>query len=442
MNFTSGEISFNALPPRPVSSSQGQAMRSVDAALHPQTDPSSRMRILVTDGGERSALAVTRALGKYHADVLVGAETERCLAATSRYCWKSFTYASPYRQPLAFLNDLVDAIRRHRVTILLPMSDVTMTLVEQESHVLAQHTTLPIPPEEAFSTLSDKSRLLQLARTLDVPVPETVYVPPGQLTSVIDAIPEFPVVVKPFRSLVNIGGTWRKTGVHYASRRAELERLYRDIDYLQFPSLIQRRVDGQGQGVFALMDRGKVIALFAHLRLRERPPTGGVSVLCESISLPEPATGYALRLLRHVGWHGVAMVEFKVDRLTGIPMLMEVNCRFWGSLQLAVDAGVNFPDLLCRLAVGQTVPPSPPAYRIGIRSRWLLGDLDSLLARLFKPQPMLAAPDLPFSLRALLDFCRFPQPCTRNEVFRLSDPLPSAFELYEYLAHTLRALTR
>src|SRR2546430_8599658 len=79
-------------------------------------------------------------------------------------------------------------------------------------------------------------------------------------------------------------------------------------------------------------------------------------------------------ILDHVGWHGAAMVEFKV-RADGRPYLMEINPRFWGSLQLAIDAGVDFPWLAYQLAAGLT-PDSVEGYRIGVRNRWLLGDLD------------------------------------------------------------------
>ena len=36
-----------------------------------------------------------------------------------------------------------------------------------------------------------------------------------------------------------------------------------------------------------------------------------------------------------------------------IPLAMEINTRFWGSLQLAVDAGVDFPWLLYRMVSGE-----------------------------------------------------------------------------------------
>ena len=60
---------------------------------------------------------------------------------------------------------------------------------------------------------------------------------------------------------------------------------------------------------------------------------------------------------------------------------MEVNGRFWGSLQLGTDAGINFPLILYRLALGECVP-CDLNYQIGVKSRWLLGDLDQLLIRL------------------------------------------------------------
>jgi predicted ATP-grasp superfamily ATP-dependent carboligase len=69
------------------------------------------------------------------------------------------------------------------------------------------------------------------------------------------------------------------------------------------------------------------------------------------------------------------MVEFKIDARTGQPKLLEVNPRFWGSLALAIDAGVNFPYLLTLMALGQDFTPVN-RYRLGHRCRWLLpGDL-------------------------------------------------------------------
>ncbi len=135
-------------------------------------------------------------------------------------------------------------------------------------------------------------------------------------------------------------------------------------------------------GIFTCYRDGKPVLLFGHRRLRERPPWGGVSVLSESVSVDPVAAGFATRLLDAIGWEGVAMVEFKLDDRDGLPKLMEINGRFWGSLQLAIDAGVNFPEVLLRAISGQPDTPQPP-YRIGVRDRWFWGDVDSLLVTMF-----------------------------------------------------------
>jgi predicted ATP-grasp superfamily ATP-dependent carboligase len=178
--------------------------------------------------------------------------------------------------------------------------------------------------------------------------------------------------------------------------------------------------------------------LFAHRRIREKPPWGGVSVLREAVT-PDPAAAeYATRLVRALRWHGVAMVEFKRELSSGVPILMEVNGRLWGSLQLAVDAGMNFPLYLVKLYLGEPVPLFP-SYRPGLRSRWLLGDVDHLLIRLAGDRPL--PHDAPPLRTLLVDFCRFFRRDTRYEIESFSDPGPSLHEIRLYALQLLRSIS-
>lgn len=119
-------------------------------------------------------------------------------------------------------------------------------------------------------------------------------------------------------------------------------RIVASPQLFNYPFTIQSFVKGTGQGVFALFKHGSPVCYFSHRRLREKPPTGGVSVLSESAPLNQQLKESAERLLLSAKWHGVAMVEFRVAE-DGTGYLMEVNPRFWGSLQLAIDSGVDFP---------------------------------------------------------------------------------------------------
>jgi hypothetical protein len=108
---------------------------------------------------------------------------------------------------------------------------------------------------------------------------------------------------------------------------------------------------------------------------------------------------------------------------------MEVNGRFWGSLQLAIDAGLDFPFLACELALGHRREVGA-AYKVGVKSRWLLGDLDHLLLRLFKSDRELNLPEFaPSRLRTLIDFLKLVQPDVHYEVVSRDDPRPFVYEL-------------
>jgi predicted ATP-grasp superfamily ATP-dependent carboligase len=180
-------------------------------------------------------------------------------------------------------------------------------------------------------------------------------------------------------------------------------------------------------------------AAFCHRRLREKPPWGGVSVYRESMPFDSEIVNKSYRLLQTFGWQGPAMVEFKVDNRDGQLKLMEVNGRFWGSLQLALDAGMNFPLLYYRLAIGENAPAQFD-YKAGVRSRWLLGDLDQLLIRWKHHGGQNGFSGYNESrLRASVDFMKFYERDLHYEILRFEDPAPGWYECKAYVRALMRS---
>jgi predicted ATP-grasp superfamily ATP-dependent carboligase len=390
----------------------------------------------VTDGDQRPALAITRSLGRHGIAVVVGAEQADSLASASKYCVRHVTYPSPVQHPDAFERFLLDFVEREHVDVVMPVTDVTTHLVASNSAALSHFTATAVPACETFDFVSNKSLLLQRAGACGVSVPRTHFVDHRDgLPALLDQI-EYPAVIKPARSRIRTHAGWLSTSVQYADTEPELLRKYRDVEYLAaYPSMIQERIVGPGVGVFVLCDRGELRAAFAHRRLREKPPSGGVSVLCESVALDPRLLDDAMKLLRPLAWHGVAMMEFKQDRGTGRAFLMEVNGRFWGSLQLAVDAGVDFPWLSYRLALDRPIA-GPQPYRVGLKSRWLLGDLDHLIMRLFHSDDHQHLPEgMPSRLGALREFVQPAGRSVRYDVISREDRRPFRYEAQQYCRH-------
>jgi len=286
---------------------------------------------------------------------------------------------------------------------------------------------IPSSDLDTVNSLANKHALMHMATELGVPTPATWYADdPDSLPIDLDQL-NYPLVLKPGKSWLVHQGKWDRAAVRFAPDASSAQTILNDEKaFRAHPFILQECVDGHGAGVFALYDHGNPLAFFAHNRLREKPPSGGVSVLSESTSVDPALLTHARSLLDKAKWHGIAMVEFKVSP-EGTPYLMEINTRFWGSLQLAIDAGVDFPWLLYQLACGKQ-PDPVENYKVGVRLRWILGDLDSLY---------LTLRDSRYSFLAKLNAIRrflTPSPTrTRHEVNRWGDFAPAWHELKQYL---------
>ncbi len=389
-------------------------------------------RVLILDANQRSALATARSLGKHCVPLITADETPTALTGCSRYSEHYFCYPNPTTEPEQFITTISKQAIENDIQIILPMTELTTTLLLQHRDNLPNNITVPFADLDTIDSLANKCSLMKLAETLNVPVPRTWFVDdPNNLAVDLETL-TYPIVLKPGKSWVLVGKTWLHTSVRFANNYQQaINIIESDPAFQSHPFMLQECVLGHGQGVFALYNNGNSIAFFSHRRLREKPPRGGVSVLSESVPVNPILLSHAKSLLGAVNWHGVAMVEFKVA-VDGTPYLMEINTRFWGSLQLSIDAGVDFPWLLYNMACSQPVVPIKN-YKTRTRLRWLLGDLDNLYLTLRDKEITINK-----KMYAIIRFIT-PNPFkTKHEVNRWNDFGPFVWEIKQYLKNILR----
>ncbi|MBW7470066.1 ATP-grasp domain-containing protein [Marinobacter sp. M216] len=388
-------------------------------------------RILVLDGNQRASLAAVRSLGSRNLWVAVAESTATSMAGMSRYCKVRATYPDPYESPRLFFEAIVKLVNDLDISFLLPITEATTYVLLRYRDELPQHVTFPFPRSDSVEKLANKNELFKYATIKGVPVPETLFCENAEEgLRKLGQIDHFPIVLKPFKSKILEDGHIVSTRVLIAESAEQARSYLASYNFFSYPFTIQSFIAGTGQGVFALYNHGKPVCYFSHRRIREKPPAGGVSVLSESAPLNDALRLSAEHLLGGVQWHGVAMVEFRVDH-NGTGYLMEVNPRFWGSLQLAIDSGIDFPWWLYLVCTEQQMPEVKWRQR---RVRWILGDLDRLII-------ILKSPNKNYSFgQKLIEVLRFFQPGlqTRHEVNRWNDLRPFWFELRQYL----RALRR
>jgi predicted ATP-grasp superfamily ATP-dependent carboligase len=385
----------------------------------------TRRTVVVTDGEQRAALAVVRTLGAAGYRCIVTSSSRGSIAAGSRFVTRTVPVPNALERPAEFADAIVALVAAERAAVVLPIAEQSLLAILPVRDRLSP-AIVPFPDLASFSALTDKERLLEEASKLGIAIPAQEIVRDVEALASIDLSRlRYPIVLKPARSVSERAGVRASFSVSYASDASALQRKVRALPPAAFPLLLQQRVIGPGIGIFLLLWDGKLKAQFAHERLCEKPPSGGESVYRESVSIDEKLRDRSRALLERFGWRGVAMVEYKRDSETGQPYLMEVNGRFWGSLQLAIDSGVDFPRILVACALGED-GQQMPAYRIGVRSRWWWGQIDHLVGRVRRSA---AADPLPpntrSARRALGDL--FLGPLRRadyEEVLRWTDPGP------------------
>ncbi len=403
--------------------------------------PSDRPPVVVTDGEQRAALAVVRSLGRAGYPVHVCSSRRASLAGASRYAASDSAVPDPLGSAEDYAKAIGERVRSTGAAVLLPVTEASLLGLLPRREMLGD-VRIPWPDAERVSHVCDKAAVLEKAAVIGLHVPfQRLLRRRADLSSHAGARLPFPVVLKPARSVAGARDRRMQLGVSYAETSRELEARVSGLPEEAFPLLLQQRIVGPGIGIFLLLWEGEVLATFAHRRIREKPPSGGVSVYRESVASDPELLGRSRRLLEAFEWEGVAMVEYKVEEATGRPYLMEVNGRFWGSLQLAVDAGVDFPALLVAAALGYA-PEHVHSYRTGIRSRWWWGDVDQLLSRWRHSAEELSLPlNHAGRWRALKDFLHVWRQGDRSEVFRLSDPGPFLRESADWLRRAVRTLS-
>lgn len=396
----------------------------------------ARKSILVTDGEQRATLATVRSLGRAGHDVTVCASRRGSLAGASRYARRECVVPDALSVPARFADAVAHVADSTSADLVVPVSEPSALALLPIRQRL--HGAIPMPTIDCFRAVCDKSAVLALAERHSIAVPRQVMLASPDDADMHDWSSRFPLVIKPTRSVVGLDGAGadgarRKTSVMYATSRPELGQRLSALHSSAFPVMVQERITGPGFAISILLWNGELRAAFAHRRVREKPPSGGVSVLREAIPLDNRLLQQSISLLKDFNWQGVAMVEFKLQQSTGVPYLMEINGRLWGSLQLAIDAGVDFPALLVECALGEAPAPCV-AYSAGTRTRWEWGDVDHLLARLIRSREQLAlSAEAPGRLRSIADFLAAFRPGTHGEVLRRDDPMPFVRESWNWV---------
>jgi protein-tyrosine-phosphatase/predicted ATP-grasp superfamily ATP-dependent carboligase len=308
-------------------------------------------RVLIVGDNDLAGLTTVRSLGRAGLEVHLVAWYPHAITRSSRYVHQIHDCGHPEEEPQRFAAQILDLVRHTRFDLVIPIVDAALIPLLEVAETMGNYCVLAAPNRRQFDLTHNKVNTMRLAKRLGVDIPLTSFVSQPEHMQCISWPERLPIILKPALG----GRVYRVTT--YAEAEQRLERMLQ-----KGPVLVQEFCPGYGVGVDIVGQQGKVLAAFQHVRVHE-PPEGGVSSYRKSVPLSEELLATTRRSCEALQWTGPAMFEFKVDPTSGRTVLMEINGRLWGSVGLAVAAGVDVPVLLYKMLV-KNEPIEVFSYRV------------------------------------------------------------------------------
>jgi len=337
----------------------------------------------------------------------------------------------------AWKKRLLEVLEAERFDLVIPCVDPAIIPLQMHRKDFEAVASIRLLDDETFRVTSNKRETTGLAKSLGIPVPSEVELTSrGQLDRALPTIP-LPLVLKPLRSF-----TPDNLSHHHDVRKAFSAEEARQIAHEMLasgPVLLQENFIGRGHGVEVIADQGRILSAFQHLRLHE-PVHGGAASYRVSVPLNPDLYEATTKLIASLKYTGVAMLEFKVNPGTGKWVFLEINARFWGSLPLAVAAGIDFPWYLYELSVNGKKEFNR-TYRVGLFCRDWFDDIDWFRSNLAadRTDPYLHTVPLPKVFAEFLNILALRE---RSDTLALDDPKPFLAEATTWMGHKYRGLAR
>ncbi len=325
----------------------------------PQDTPQKTKRkekCILTFARAWNTVAATRCLAKHGVEVITGDDSVIAAGNFSLHSKNVFRYPNPDDHPEKFIDRLVEVCKAQGGDdvdlVLMPMHTCSFVVSEYKDR-FEGIAKLALPDIDQIRLVGNKASFSQVCEKYEINTPKTIIIDsPDRLEEIANNF-KYPAFLK-------LPDASAAIGLHKVKNAEETIKHYRhdmkkfNLSEDELP-ILQEAVEGEDYCSTFLFEHGEYRASMTYHNILDYPPKSGMGALRETVDASE-MEAIGAELLRKVGWHGVAEIDFRWDG-KHTPYIIEVNPRFWGGLGQSIESGLDYPYLLFRMAVDGHIDP-------------------------------------------------------------------------------------
>ena len=298
------------------------------------------VRVLFLGTGTQ-ALSVLRPLAKDGNKVFILTNEYGNYADLSKYVTKVY-YTEHKVDDTVFLQFTIDVIEKEHIDTIIPTGDSIAELVSKHLELFSDIVKIKAPDYDTFLKGYDKNELMNLCREKGYPHPDTIDMASTNLenSKVFKSFP-YPGLLKPN---CTTGGR----GMTMIDSYETLKTIYPQVKAQFGECHLQRFVKEGGHQVKIQLyvdENGDLVHHSVLDKVRWYPVKGGSSCCAVSIE-NQKLVDICYNILKDIHWVGFADFDTIEDADTHELLIMEINPRIPACIGAAVNAGINWGQII------------------------------------------------------------------------------------------------
>ncbi|MGF1554767.1 ATP-grasp domain-containing protein [Paucihalobacter sp.] len=304
------------------------------------------IHILIPDGSSSWALHVVNCLSKFKDYKLyVLSHKKNTPLKYSRHTFSFSTY--DFTDEIYWVNTINNFIEEHQINVILPIAEPEMIrILKFRSQLNDSVRVIPLPTLQSYETAIDKRNLSKFLSQKAIPHPVSYEFKNLTDFQRLKQSLKFPILLKPTNQK---GGN----GILRFNNLTNLETYFESNN--EFANVfLQNYIHGFDIDCSVLCEHGEILAHTIQKGFIQGKNPYGPQTGLEFVKNNE-LFKVVHKLMMKLNWSGIAHIDLRFDENENNYKVIEVNARFWDSLEASKSVGVNFPELAIKMALGESI---------------------------------------------------------------------------------------